>query len=145
MDRNLAAEVSSQGLPKANRLYGSLAEQMEQSDSFVMKMKSLLAVRQSYGIASSRQIAVPHVQSPGLLIMVHELPDARGLQITALNFSSEAITETVILDDVDAGIVVDMLNEAVIGDLLQGGGVPIRLAPYEGQSLRVVSSLRPLI
>jgi hypothetical protein len=45
-------------------------------------VKKLLAVRQAYGIATSRQVLVPEVSSPGLLVMVHELPAGRGIQIT---------------------------------------------------------------
>ena len=97
VDRNPDAERSAAGLPKARMLYGSLAEQLQQPDSFAMQLKHLLAVRQSYGIAASRQVAIPDVTAPGLLVMVHELPDARGTQITALNFSATPITEAIFL------------------------------------------------
>jgi trehalose synthase len=145
MDRNPESTQSSHGIPKARSLYGSLASQLEQPDSFAMRMKHLLAVRQAYGIALSRQVAVPDVSTPGLLVMVHELPDARGMQVTALNFGAVPVDETVILSELGNGIVVDMINEAVIGDLSEDSGLHLKLEPYEGASLRIVPSLRPAL
>jgi trehalose synthase len=142
MDVNAKAKVSADGLPKARTLYGSLAEQLAQPDSFVMQLKHLLAVRQAYGIAMGRQIAVPPVIAKGLLIMLHELPDARGTQITALNFSDEAIEETIMVPDTTPGPVVDMLNETIVGDVTATGEVVIKLKPYEGQSLRIVTPIK---
>ena len=139
VDFNPEATGSSEGLPKARMLYGSLAQQLEQPDSFALQLKQLLAVRQAYGISSSRQIAVPEVTSPGLLIMVHELPGSRGTQITALNFGATPIEEEISLPALTAGPVVDMLNETVIGDFSESSGLVIKLAPYEGQSLRIVT------
>ena len=142
MDVNPAATTSSENLPKARTLYGSLAQQLEQPDSFLMQLKRLLAVRQAYGIAMGRQIAVPPVKAKGLLIMLHELPDARGTQITALNFGAEAVEEVISIPDVTPGPVVDMLNEKILGDMSATGEVVIRLAPYEGQSLRIVTPIK---
>jgi trehalose synthase len=142
MDRNPAADRSSHGIPKARSLYGSLSQQLDQPDSFVMRMKHLLAVRQAYGIASSRQIAVPEVATPSLLIMVHELPDSRGMQVTALNFGAGAVDETLFLSELGSGTVVDMINEAVVGDLTEDSGLRIQLGAYDGTSIRIVSSLR---
>jgi trehalose synthase len=142
MDVNAKTKVSADGLPKARSLYGSLAEQLGQPDSFVMQLKHLLAVRQAYGIAAGRQIAVPPVTAKGLLIMLHELPDARGTQITALNFGATAIEETIMVPDTTPGPVVDMLNEKIVGDLSANGEVVVRLQPYEGQSLRIVTPIK---
>jgi trehalose synthase len=145
MDRNPESTRSTHGIPKARSLYGSLASQLEQPDSFAMRMKQLLAIRQAYGIASSRQVAVPVVSTPGLLVMVHELPDARGMQVTALNFGAVPVDERVFLSELGNGIVIDMINEAVIGDLTEDTGLHLLLEPYEGASLRVVSSQRPAL
>ena len=142
MDANPGATMSSERLPKARMLYGSLAEQLTQPDSFAMQLKHLLAVRQAYGIAAGRQIAVPNVTAPGLLIMLHELPDGRGTQVTALNFGGGPIEEAITLPITTAGPVVDMLNEKVVGDLSETGELTIRLEAYEGQSLRIVTPIR---
>jgi trehalose synthase len=141
IDANPGADRSSEGLPKARMLYGSLTAQLEQPDSFALQLKQLLSVRQAYGIAGARQIAVPDVSTPGLLIMLHELPDARGTQITALNFGATPVEEVVSLATQTGGPVVDMLNETIIGDVSESGELTIRLEPYQGQSLRIVTPM----
>lgn len=135
------AAFSKDGLPKATSLYGSLSHQLNDPDSFANKLKQILRIRQDYGIAASKQLAIPDVQSPGLLVMVHELPAGRGIQITALNFSAVAIQETMVLENVAPGAVVDMLHETLEGDLQENGEFVFNLEPYEGLCLRVVSAL----
>jgi trehalose synthase len=133
--------TSQAGLPKAVALYGPIDEQLQRPDSFASQLQRLLAVRQSYGIYASQQIMIPDVASPGLLVMVHELPDARGTQVTALNFGPTPIEETIVLPNVQPGPVVDMINETVEGDLSGTGELVIRLEGYEGLSLRIVGAL----
>jgi trehalose synthase len=133
--------VSQAGLPRAPTLYGPIDEQLQRPDSFASQLQRLLAVRQAYGIYASRQILVPDVTSPGLLVMVHELPDARGTQVTALNFGAEPLEETIVLPNVQPGPVVDMINETVEGDLSEASELVIRLDGYEGLSLRIVGAL----
>lgn len=137
---NPDASTSQAGIPKATTLYGPISEQLQQPDSFASRLQRLLAVRQSYGIYASKQIMVPDVVNPGLLVMVHELPDSRGIQVTALNFGSTPIEETVILANVQPGVVVDMIHETIEGDLSATGELKIHLEAYEGLSLRIVST-----
>ncbi|HKS14043.1 MAG TPA: maltose alpha-D-glucosyltransferase, partial [Pseudomonas sp.] len=140
VDLEPGAAESAMGMPRARALYGSLDAQMERGDSFACKVKKLLAVRQAYGIATSKQILVPDVVNPGLLVMVHELPTGKGIQITALNFGHDPVTEVLHLEGFSPGPVVDMLNETVEGDLTEDGRFLINLDPYEGLSLRIVNS-----
>ena len=142
--QNSGEEFSADGMPRARALYGPISEQLAQPDSFASQLKRLLAVREAYGIAASRQVSIPDTTAPGLLIMVHELPDLRGTQVTALNFSSSAISEVVILQNVRPGPVVDMIAESIEGDLTEDGALTINLEPYEGLSLRVVGTLPTL-
>ena len=137
-------EFSPDGIPRARSLYGSICEQLEQPDSFASQLKRLLAVRESYGLAASHQIHIPDVSAPGLLVMVHVLPNGRGTQVTALNFSGEALEEVVLLTEVQPGPVVDMVAETIVGDLHEDGALTIKLSPYEGLSLRIVSTLPSL-
>jgi len=138
------ATVSSGGMPRARSLYGSLTDQLQRPDSFASQLKHILSVRESYGLAAAKQVSIPDVVAPGLLIMVHELPNGRGTQITALNFSAEPIDETIVLANVGSGPVVDMIAETVEGDLGEDGMLHISLEPYEGLSLRIVGSLPTL-
>ena len=138
---NPDAQISQAGLPKAATLYGPINEQLQNPNSFASQLQRLLAVRQAYGIYAAQQTMIPDVVSPGLLVMVHELPDARGTQVTALNFGSTPIEETVMLPHVQPGLVVDMINETVEGDLTESGELLIHLEAYEGLSLRIIGTL----
>lgn len=144
VDADTSGAPSRGGMPRARALYGSLTEQLERPDSFASQLKQILAVRRAYDIAASKQILVPDVEHPGLLVMVHELPAGRGTQITALNFSNEALDETLHLPGIAPGPVVDIINERVEGDLTEEGAFTIHLDPYEGLALRVVSASPPL-
>ncbi|MCU1780920.1 maltose alpha-D-glucosyltransferase [Pseudomonas sp. 14P_5.3_Bac1] len=139
VDLNPDAELSAGQMPRSKALYGSLNQQLQDPQSFASQLQKILAVRSAYGIAASRQILVPDVEHPGLLIMVHELPAGKGTQITALNFSNSAITETLHLPNIAPGPVVDIINERVEGDLTAEGEFTITLDAYEGLALRVVS------
>ena len=143
-DLDADAQHSAEGLPRARSLYGSLASQLQQPDSFASSLKRMLAVRQAYAIAASRQILIPEVANPALLLMVHELPAGKGIQITALNFGAEPLSETLHLPDVSPGAVVDMINERLEGELSEAGEMTINLEGYEGLSLRIVSSVATL-
>lgn len=134
------AEFSAGNMPRPKTLYGNLVDQLQRPDSFASQLKKILAVRRAYDIAASKQILIPDVQHPGLLLMVHELPAGKGTQITALNFSNEPIVETLHLPGIAAGPVVDIINERVEGDLTEDGEFTITLDPYEGLALRVVSA-----
>ncbi|QOQ77425.1 maltose alpha-D-glucosyltransferase [Pseudomonas poae] len=139
VDLNPEAELSAGQMPRSKTLYGSLNHQLQDPQSFASQLQKILAVRSAYGIAASRQILVPDVEHPGLLIMVHELPAGKGTQITALNFGATAITETLQLPNIAPGPVVDIINERVEGDLTAEGEFTITLDAYEGLALRVVS------
>ncbi len=73
-------------------LYGPLPAQLGRPDSFVSQLKALLQGASGLRIYAAYQIDVPDAQSPGLLVMVHELPDGLGTQITALNFGASRWT-----------------------------------------------------
>jgi trehalose synthase len=138
MDLDPEATASSQGLPRARALYGSLREQLEQHDSFASRVRRVLTVRQATGLPGGHQRPIPDVIAPGLLVMLHDLPAGRGVQITALNFSAEPIDEQLILENVSAGPVVDLLNETLEGDVGEDGVLQIHLDPYEGLCMKVV-------
>lgn len=135
---------SPDGMPRARSLYGPINEQLERPDSFASQLRRLLTVREAYGIAASRQTLIPEVSAPALLVMVHELPDGRGTQVTALNFGAEPIEEVVPLPGTRPGPVIDMIAETIEGDLTEEGLLRIVLEPYEGLSLRIVGTLPTL-
>ena len=129
------AAGSAAGLPKARALYGSLPEQMADPQSFARQLQALLAVREQYRIFQARQVAVPEVSAPGLLVMVHELPDGLGTQVTALNFGGQAVMEEVTIEGGKPGSRVrEMVSDSEVGTLAENGMLRIRLEPYAGKS-----------
>ena len=132
------ATHSREGIPRAPALYGPITAQLDDPDSFVSRLRRLLAVREAYGIAASRQVLIPDTVAPGLLVMVHELPNEGGTQVTALNFGREPVDERVELPHVASGPVVDLVEELVTGDFEAGGELALRLDPLEGRLLRIV-------
>jgi trehalose synthase len=135
IDVNPEATVSPAGLPKTRSLYGPISKQLVQPDSFASRLQRLLAVRQRYRIYESQQLAIPPVQSKGLLVMVHELPDGLGRQVTALNFGADPIEELVAIAGARPGPATDMLTGEYTGEVDAAGRLPIRLDGYEGRSL----------
>ncbi len=135
------ATHSADGLPRARALYGPLTEQLEDPESFASRLRHLLSVREAYGIAQARQVAIPDTQAPGLLVMVHDLPDRRGTQITALNFGREPVDEVLVLPDMRPGPIFDMIEETIAGDMLEDGAVRVALGPLAGTSLRIAHAL----
>lgn len=134
---NPDALASPLGLPKARALYGPLTEQLKQPDSFAGELQRLLAIRQTYRIYASEQMQIPDVASKGLLVMVHQLPDGRGVQVTALNFGPLAVDEDVLLAGIQPGLVINMLNDNLEGQIAPTGHLSVRLEGYEGKSLRI--------
>ena len=130
-------ETAASGLPKARSLYGSLPEQLQQEDSFVSQLKHLLAVRRHYRINAARQIDVPDVANPGNLILVHELPDALGTQVTALNFRESPSEETIDLRALDYTYAIDMVSDERLDCV--DGTLTIPLAGHVGRSLLMQS------
>ncbi len=129
------AEAAPLGLPKAAALYGSIPDQLRDPASFASQLQRLLTVRKQYQLYSARQIDLPDVASPGLLVMVHELPDDLGLQATVLNFGEEPVEEEIVLAAARSGQVIDMLAEEACGTVDGHGRLTIILDGREGKSL----------
>jgi trehalose synthase len=138
MDVAPAATHSDAGLPRAQALYGSLSVQLRRPDSFASQLRHLLDVRRRYRIFESRQLAVPDVTAPGLLVMIHALPDNLGTEITALNFGATSITETVALGGILEGVasqpVHELLRDTPAGAVDAQGRFTVELGGYAGKA-----------
>jgi len=92
---------SIHGLPKARSLYGDLETQLQDPNSFASRVKSMLSLRNSLGIAESELLSVPIVTHPGVVILVNKLSRAEGRQeswqLTALNFGRSRVEQSVSL------------------------------------------------
>jgi trehalose synthase len=131
---NPAAAGSAAGLPKAVALYGPLPDQLQRPDSFASQLKAMLQVRQAYKLYAAYQLDIPNTQSPGLLVMVHELPEGLGTQVTALNFGAEPVDEVVRLAHVQPGQAVNMFSNLVEAPVDSHGHLRIQLDGYSGTS-----------
>lgn len=139
MGNNPNAKESSSGMPKARNLYDTLPEQLADESSFACQLKRMLAVREKYGIATSRQIDVPDVSHKSMLVMVHELTRGTELQITVLNFSSVAIQGTVGSEWLWPGAqVTDMFGGDLHETVDELHTFRIALEPHQGTSLLVL-------
>lgn len=134
MGVNPEAQTSAAGLPRARALYGSLPDQLAQPDSFAARLQTILAVRQRYRLYEARRLAIPDVQSRGLLVMVHELPVGLLSQVTVLNFGAEPVDEVVPIPGAQAGVVVNILTDLVEDRLTETGDLRVRLDGYEGKA-----------
>jgi len=136
MDGNPGADRSPAGIPRAPSLYGSLPEQLERPDSFLHRLRHLLAVREGHGLATGTLVAVPSARHPGLLVLVHRLASG-ALQATCLNFSQTPVDETVPIPHAEPGPVQDLLRETSMGPVAKGGRIRITLGPWEGTGLLI--------
>ncbi|HAJ36460.1 MAG TPA: maltose alpha-D-glucosyltransferase [Chloroflexi bacterium] len=135
-----SATHSASGLPRAQALYGSLPAQLRRPDSFASQLRHVLAVRRRYRIFESRQIAVPAVQTPGLLVMVHALPDGLGTEITALNFGATPVKETIMFEGMAAQPVLELLQAAPAGVIDAQGRFTVELEGYGGKAYLATNS-----
>jgi trehalose synthase len=134
MGVNPAATQSNAGLPRAQTLYGSIPDQLARPDSFVSQLRQILAVRERYQLYAARQVAVPEVQAPGLLVLVHELPAGLGMQVTALNFGQTPVEEAVAIRGTQQGPIYEMLAGVSDGEVTTDGALRVQLAPLSGKS-----------
>jgi trehalose synthase len=136
---NPKATRSVSGLPRAVALYGALPRQLEDPDSFASQLGRLLKVRADLKLYAAQLLDAPSVKAPGLLVLVHELPEHGGLEVTAINFGAQAVDETVAIHGATAGAQAsDALNrQAPALALGAGGTLPLHLDPYEGKVLRI--------
>jgi trehalose synthase len=129
------SESSAGDMPRAVSLYGSLPEQLKDPDSFSSKIKALLQMRKEYDIALARRIEIPEVTNNGLVVMVHELPDGKGTQMTLLNFGREKIQETVKFNKVKAGRFKNAMDTDEVYEVSEKGEMPVRLEGLESRIL----------
>jgi len=137
MGINTKATASAAGLPKAMALYGSLPEQLADPASFASQLKALLRVRHESKLYAARQVEMPETVAAGLLVLVHELPDGLGTQVTALNFGAVPVSEIVSLRAAGTGIAINMLTGDAEADLAAAGGLAVRLDAWSGKSYRI--------
>lgn len=128
--------ASNDALPKAQSLYGSIPEQLLNPNSFVSQVKCILALRQKYKIHLAQQLKILEPQNPGVMIMLHKLPDELGYEITALNFGATDVTETVDVSELDleTNSVCELLTDIKEAEV-DKDSIYLNLKPLQGKAL----------
>ena len=136
---NPKARTSAAGLPVTVALYGPLPRQLAKPDSFASQLAHMLKVRADLNLSAGRLLDTPAVQAKGLLVLVHQLPDSTDLEVTAINFGSTPINETVVIHDAPQNSkVTDVLDpKAPASAIDTGGTLQVSLRAYEGKALRI--------
>jgi trehalose synthase len=138
MDYRPEATESPSKMPRGASLYGSLPEQLQDTNSFASRLGGILAVRTRHGIATSVQVEVPEVSDKAMLVMVHLL-DTRQLQVTVLNFSSQSIAGSVKSEHLPPGAaVIDMSTDQAIAEVDHDHTFAVSLEPHQGMSLLTI-------
>jgi trehalose synthase len=134
---NPKAPRSAAGLPRAVALYGPLPKQLQRRDSFASELARMLKVRAELRLYAARLVDVPAVRAKGLLVLVHELPENAGLEITAINFSDTPVDETVpIRGAAPSSQANDVLDPSAPKlDIDAAGNLGLRLDAYEAKAL----------
>jgi trehalose synthase len=137
------ATTSEAGLPRAVSLYGSIPEQLTNHESFAATLKRMLTLRRELRIDRGRLEAAPKVDSPGLVLLLIELPkpndDEARRVITAVNFGQSPLHEP--LDLRELGLRVARIAFSTRGstlpplDEVENETPVLRLAPPEAQVL----------
>jgi hypothetical protein len=138
MGVNPRATRSASGIPRGTSLYGPLPAQLDDDTSFARQLQAILAVRERYGVAVSRQIDIPNVSHKGMLVMVHQLADPEQLQLTVLNFANEAIAGTVRSEHLAPGSEVrNMFDDTHLATVDDLSSFHVELRPHGGMALLV--------
>ena len=128
---------SPSGIPRGDTLYGSLPEQLRDTDSFASRLAGILRARAHHRIATSVQVDVPPPGDKAMLVMVHRLDTGR-MQTTVLNFADRAVTGQVTSGHLPAGAAVtDMFTGKRITRVDQEKAFTLSLQPHQGMSLLV--------
>ena len=140
MDYQPHATESPSRMPRGRSLYGSLPDQLKDGNSFVSRLRDILAIRRRYGIATSNQVQVPSVSDNAMLVMVHRL-DTGQIQMTVLNFSGRPIAGEVDSTHLTPGdAIIDTFTDQVIAQVGGTRAFSTSLEPHQGMSLLAVSS-----
>jgi maltose alpha-D-glucosyltransferase/alpha-amylase len=145
MGANPNAKESAYGLPRAKSLYGSLAEQRSDPESFVSRLGQMLAARKKARIAEGELLAVPEPHSSALCVLVLRLPEY-PLAVTVLNFGRHDADETIDLGRLReiapkdlAGTWVDFRTGHPVATAARTGTLRLRVPALSGTTWLLVA------
>ena len=139
MDYRPDASESLSKMPRGVSLYGTLATQRHDPNSFASRLRDILQVRKRYGIATSEQLDVPKVSNKAMLVMVHRLLADHQVQVTVLNFCNQPISGSVLSEHLVSGAtVIDMFTDEQVGEVDDLHSFAVSLEPHQGLALLIV-------
>ncbi|MET0384684.1 MAG: maltose alpha-D-glucosyltransferase [Polyangiales bacterium] len=133
--------TTSDGLPRAKTLYGTLPQQLKDPKSFASQIGQLIHVRKAYGLANATVVQVPEVANDAVCVLVMTLPpDVGGVAVTAVNYGRGPSAVNVSLRDIKlaAGQLTGKPHDVISGEdvgSLQGQQLTL---PVPGLSGRTV-------
>ena len=120
-------------------LYGALPQQLQDPDSFASQLARLLKARAALRLYAARLSDVPDVQAKGLFVLVHQLPDNGGLEVSAINFGAQTVDESIVIHGAgphaSATDVLDPGSPAL--ELATDGGLHLHLNGFEAKALHI--------
>ncbi len=136
---NVKTTRSAAGLPVATAIYGPLPQQLKDKNSFASQLARMLKVRADMRLHAGQLTDVPNVRAKGLFVLVHQLPNNGGREVTAINFGSAPVEESVtIKGSTPNGTAVDALDPKADAILVNANGaLRIQLDAYEGKAFRI--------
>jgi hypothetical protein len=100
-----------------------------------------LKARADLRLYAAQLTDVPNVKSKGLLVLVHQLPEGSGLEVTAINFGNQDLSEEVPIQGAASGSkatdVIDSKTQPL--DIGADGALHLQLKPYEARALKIGS------
>ena len=132
------ATSSGSGLPRGRALHGDLPSQLVDPDSFVSRLRGIVALRARHGIAEATLLDVPDADEAGVLALVLRLPD-ESIAMTALNFSSEPVVEARVTTSfaVPGASVIDLGSDEVVGEVDEDQTVHLVLGAHDARVVRI--------
>ncbi len=136
---NPQATRSGAGMPRAVALYGALPQQLARPDSFASQLAHMLKARADLRLYAARLTDLPAVHSKSLFVLVHELPENSGLEVTAINFGPSPVDETVLIRGATPTSTAGDVLDAKAPGLPVGtdGSLRLSLAAFEGKAFRI--------
>lgn len=114
-------------------LYPSLPCQLQSLDSFTASLRQILNIRKQLRIAQGKLIAVLPSPNQGTLLLLHQLPDSKLLQLLAVNFSRQTALEQFELPAIEGTWAIEMLSSQNVPKGFESGKFSFSLNPISAK------------
>jgi len=116
-------------------LYGPLPKQLKDPDSFASQLKQILKARRVYNIDQAELVEILEPHNPALFLVLHKLPSTGYLQLTAVNFSHNPITEDFILEGTQNTSAINLINRNRENKPFASNKISLQFAPLDRKAI----------